>query len=54
VIPNIPKPSEFAGLWPIDPNVIYLNHGSFGACTKFVLEKQAQYRLQLEIQPVRF
>jgi isopenicillin-N epimerase len=49
-----PIPSEFARLWPLDPGVVYLNHGSFGACPRFVLERQAQYRLQLESQPVRF
>jgi isopenicillin-N epimerase len=54
VNPNDPKPSEFARLWPLDRKAIYLNHGSFGACTQFVLDKQAQYREQLESQPVRF
>ncbi|MEI7499550.1 MAG: aminotransferase class V-fold PLP-dependent enzyme [Bacteroidota bacterium] len=51
---NDPKPSEFAQLWPLDPKAIFLNHGSFGACTRFILDKQTQYRQQLENQPVRF
>jgi isopenicillin-N epimerase len=47
-------PSEFARFWPLDPKAVYLNHGSFGACPQFVLDKQNQYRRQLESQPVRF
>ena len=31
-----------------------LNHGSFGACPKVVLEAQQRYRLQMEQEPVRF
>ena len=47
-------PSEFSHLWAIEPGAIYLNHGSFGACTKFILEKQQVYRNMLEGQPMRF
>jgi len=32
----------------------FLNHGSFGACPVPVLEKQTQYRKQLESEPLRF
>ena len=52
--PNIPKPSEFARFWSLDGKSVFLNHGSFGACPQFVLDKQIQYRRQLESQPVRF
>lgn len=47
-------PSEFQKLWSLDPNVIYLNHGSFGACPKSVLAAQNSFREQLEREPVRF
>ena len=47
-------PSEFTHLWAIEPGAIYLNHGSFGACTKFILEKQREYLEMLEAQPMRF
>jgi isopenicillin-N epimerase len=47
-------PSEYSHLWALDPGVIYLNHGSFGACTKFILAKQQEYRDMLESQPMRF
>ncbi len=49
-----PVRSPFVGLWPLDPAVSYLNHGSFGACPKAVLEKQAALRLELEREPVDF
>jgi isopenicillin-N epimerase len=47
-------PSEYSHLWALDPSAIYLNHGSFGACTKFILEKQKEYRDRLEHHPMRF
>lgn len=46
--------SPFAPFWPLDPSVAYLNHGSFGACPKAVLEKQAALRAELEREPVDF
>jgi len=46
--------SPWADLWPLDPAVDYLNHGSFGACPKAILEKQAELRHKLEREPVDF
>ena len=40
--------------WTLDPNITYLNHGAFGATPRVVLEKQNEYRAQLEREPVRF
>ena len=40
--------------WTLDPNITYLNHGAFGATPRVVLEKQSEYRAQLEREPVRF
>lgn len=49
-----PDPPEFASLWALDPEVIYFNHGSFGACPEFILKKQQEYQRMLEGQPVHF
>jgi isopenicillin-N epimerase len=49
-----PARSPLAVHWSLDPDVVYLNHGSFGAAPTAVLERQAELRARLERQPVRF
>src|SRR5512140_269058 len=38
----------------LDPNVIFLNHGSFGACPKPVFDSYQRWQRELERQPVEF
>ncbi|HEY3348428.1 MAG TPA: aminotransferase class V-fold PLP-dependent enzyme [Thermoanaerobaculia bacterium] len=45
---------SYADLWTLDPAVDYLNHGSFGACPKAILEKQSDLRTRLEREPMDF
>ena len=40
--------------WTLDPAITFLNHGSFGATPRVVLEKQNEFRAQMEREPVRF
>ena len=41
-------------LWPLEPTVAHLNHGSFGAVPTPVLEEQQSWRDRMESNPVRF
>ena len=50
----LPQRSAIAKYWDLDENTVFLNHGSFGACPNFVLEKQQELRNQLENDPVLF
>ena len=38
----------------LDPGIVYLNHGSFGACPKPVFEAYQHWQRELERQPVDF
>jgi len=52
----LPGPSvdRWRRLWPLDPDVTFLNHGSYGACPRAILEAQGRLRDRLEAEPVRF
>jgi isopenicillin-N epimerase len=41
-------------LFLLDPDVVYLNHGSFGACPRPVFERYQEWQRELEREPVQF
>jgi isopenicillin-N epimerase len=41
-------------LFLLDPDVVFLNHGSFGACPRPVFEAYQRFQRELERQPVEF
>ena len=40
--------------WELDPKITFLNHGSFGACPRSILQFQSQLRTKMEREPVKF
>jgi isopenicillin-N epimerase len=40
--------------WPLDPGIVYLNHGTVGVPPRRVLEIQQAIRDEIELQPARF
>lgn len=51
---NLRKPAAKPGLWILDREIAFLNHGSFGACPKEVLAFQQSIRDRLEREPISF
>jgi isopenicillin-N epimerase len=54
-MPTTTQYSALARHWSrLDKGVVFLNHGSFGACPDAVLDAQSRFRDMLEREPVRF
>ena len=50
----MPSAAELREEFLLDPEVTFLNHGSFGACPRPVLERYQAWQRELEREPVRF
>lgn len=46
--------TEWARLWPHRPDVLYLNHGSFGSCPTAILAFQHALQDEMEREPTEF
>jgi isopenicillin-N epimerase len=49
-----PAHSPFRKHWGLAPRLVFLNHGSFGACPKPILQLQESLRKEMEASPVQF
>jgi isopenicillin-N epimerase len=50
----LPPHSSLRDHWTLADDVVFLNHGSFGACPRAVLDFQGELRERAERQPVQF
>ena len=51
---NRPRKGDLAEYWTLDPNTVFLNHGSFGATPTVIMDEQRRIRSLMEEDPVRF
>ncbi|MEO6349341.1 MAG: aminotransferase class V-fold PLP-dependent enzyme [Candidatus Limnocylindrales bacterium] len=45
---------DISRYWPLDPEVTFLTHGTYGVCPWPVLHAQSEWRARMEREPVRF
>ena len=53
-MPRVPTAAELREEFLLDRDVVFLNHGSFGACPRGVFERYQEWQRELERQPVEF
>jgi isopenicillin-N epimerase len=51
---KLPSYSEHIKHWALDQEIVFLNHGSFGATPKAITEKQIALLRRFEAEPIRF
>jgi isopenicillin-N epimerase len=49
-----PSPEELRREFLLDPEVVFLNHGSFGSCPRPVFERYHAWQRELEAEPIDF
>src|SRR6185503_7125200 len=49
-----PSPEELRREFLLDPDVVFLNHGSFGSCPRPVFERYHAWQRELEAEPIDF
>ncbi len=49
-----PRKGGLAEHWTLDPDTVFLNHGSFGATPTAILDEQSRIRALMEQDPVHF
>ena len=52
--PSVTTPASPLARWALSPDVLHLNHGSFGGCPRTVLAAADAVRARLEAAPMRF
>jgi isopenicillin-N epimerase len=48
------RPYSPTSPWDLDPSIVYLTHGTYGACPRPVLEAQLAMLAELKANPIRF
>jgi isopenicillin-N epimerase len=46
--------SDLARYWPLDPDITFVTHGTYGAAPWPVLQAQSEWRARMERDPVHF
>jgi isopenicillin-N epimerase len=47
-------PEDLRDEFLLDPEIVFLNHGSFGACPRDVFARYQEWQLELERRPIEF
>ncbi len=50
----LPKPSALATHWSMNPNIVYLNHGSFGGTPTYVTNSQRALQTEMEYEAIEY
>jgi isopenicillin-N epimerase len=51
---TFPEPSSYASHWMLDPRIVFLNQGSYGACPREVFDARVRQLEAAEAEPIDF